>query len=134
MSRNFFSQWVIDLRNSLPQRAVEAKSLSVFRTEIARFLISQRIKGYGEKLARVGLVRVKFQWCTADTISPALHSSLEHLDNKNTSIRLLLINYTSAFNTNISSRLTLKLQDLGPGSVLYNWILSLLTYRPQSAK
>eukprot|EP00061_Rhincodon_typus_P010236 g34372.t1 len=36
----------------------------------------------------------------ADTISLALHSSLEHLVSKDTSVRLLLIDYSSAFNTN----------------------------------
>eukprot|EP00061_Rhincodon_typus_P009325 g32746.t1 len=41
----------------------------------------------------------------ADTISLALHSSLKYLDNKDTYIRLLLIDYSSAFNTIIPSRL-----------------------------
>eukprot|EP00061_Rhincodon_typus_P012573 g38394.t1 len=36
---------------------------------------------------------------TADAISLALHSSLEHLDNKDTYVRLHLIDYSSAFNT-----------------------------------
>eukprot|EP00061_Rhincodon_typus_P009168 g32444.t1 len=49
---------------------------------------------------------------TAESISLALHSSLEHLDNKNTYIRHLLIDYSSTFNTIISSRLISKLCDL----------------------
>ena len=32
MRRNFFIQRVVNLCNSLPQRAVEARSLSVFKT------------------------------------------------------------------------------------------------------
>jgi len=46
--RNFFSQRVVGLWNSLSQRAVEAGTLSVFKTEIDKFLISRGIKGYGE--------------------------------------------------------------------------------------
>jgi len=47
MRRNFFSQRVLNLWNSLPQRAVEAESLSVFKMEIDRFLINKGIRGYG---------------------------------------------------------------------------------------
>eukprot|EP00061_Rhincodon_typus_P007881 g30005.t1 len=69
-----------------------------------------------------------------DAISLALHSALEHLDNKDTYDRLLLIDYSSAFNTIIPTRLISKLQYLGLGSALCNWILSFLTDRPQSVK
>eukprot|EP00061_Rhincodon_typus_P007590 g29433.t1 len=41
--------------------------------------------------------------------SAALHSSLEHLDNKDVYVRLLCINYSSAFNTIIPSRLISKI-------------------------
>eukprot|EP00061_Rhincodon_typus_P005148 g24321.t1 len=56
----------------------------------------------------------KATWCpslstqilsTMDDISLAQHSSLEHLNNKDTYIRLLLIVYSSTFNTIILSRL-----------------------------
>ena len=49
MRRNFFSQRVGNLWNSLPQKAVEAGSLSVLKTEIDRFLINKGIGGYGER-------------------------------------------------------------------------------------
>ncbi|XP_072372170.1 uncharacterized protein [Scyliorhinus torazame] len=68
---------------------------------------------------------------TADAISLALHPSLEHLDNKNSYIRLLFIDYSSAFNTIIPAKLISKLQNLGLGSPLCNWILDFLTHRPQ---
>eukprot|EP00061_Rhincodon_typus_P010495 g34835.t1 len=71
---------------------------------------------------------------TEDAISPALHSSLECLDNQNTYIRLLFIDYSSTFNTIISYRLISKLRDIGFGSALCNWILSFLTHRPQSVR
>eukprot|EP00061_Rhincodon_typus_P006682 g27591.t1 len=47
-----------------------------------------------------------------DAISLTLHSSLEHLDNKDTYISLLLIDYSSASHTIILSRLISKLRDL----------------------
>eukprot|EP00061_Rhincodon_typus_P006449 g27098.t1 len=54
MRRNFYSQRVVDLYNSLLQKAVEAKSLKVFKTEIDSFLIGKTIKRYREKLADKG--------------------------------------------------------------------------------
>ena len=54
MRRNFFSQRVVNLRNSLPQKAVETRSLSVFKTEIGRFLMNKGIRGYGEKAGEWG--------------------------------------------------------------------------------
>ena len=42
---------------------------------------------------------------TANAISLALHSILEHLDNKDTYARLVFIDYSSAFNTIIPTRL-----------------------------
>ena len=54
MRRNFFSQRVVNLWNSLPQKAVEAKSLSVFKTEIDKFLFGKAIKGYREKVGEWG--------------------------------------------------------------------------------
>ena len=54
MRRNFFSQRVVNLWNSLLQKAVEARSLSVFKTEIDRLLINKTIRGYGEKAGEWG--------------------------------------------------------------------------------
>ncbi|XP_051876029.1 RNA-directed DNA polymerase from mobile element jockey isoform X1 [Pristis pectinata] len=49
MRKNFFSQRVVNLWNSLPRTAVEAGSVGVFKEEIDRYLNSQDIKGYGDK-------------------------------------------------------------------------------------
>jgi len=54
MIGDFFSQRVVNLWNSLPQKAVETRSLSVFKTEIGRFLIGMGIKGYAEKAGEWG--------------------------------------------------------------------------------
>ena len=71
---------------------------------------------------------------TEDAISTALHSALSHLDNSNTYARLLFIDFSSAFNTIIPSKLITKLSDLGINTSLRNWILDFLTNRPQSVR
>ena len=48
LRRNFFTQRVVNVWNSLPSEAVEATSLDVFKARIEKFLNSQGIKGYGE--------------------------------------------------------------------------------------
>ncbi len=50
---------------------------------------------------------------TDDAISQVLHSSLTHIDSKNGNYaRLLFIDYSSAFNTIVPSKLAVKLSDL----------------------
>eukprot|EP00061_Rhincodon_typus_P012373 g38067.t1 len=71
---------------------------------------------------------------TVDVISLAQHSSLEQLDNKDTHVRLLFIECSSAFNTIIPTRLISKLREPGLSSALCNWILSFLTHRSQLVK
>jgi len=51
LRKNFFSQRVVNLWNALPQ---EARSLSVFKTEIDMFLINKGIRGYEEKAGEWG--------------------------------------------------------------------------------
>ncbi|KAI4902911.1 hypothetical protein NFI96_020436 [Prochilodus magdalenae] len=68
---------------------------------------------------------------TDDAIALTVHSALTHLDRKNTCVRMLFIDYSSAFNTIIPAKLIPKLTDLGLNSHLCNWILDFLTGRPQ---
>uniref|UniRef100_A0A8C2Q589 Attractin n=1 Tax=Cyprinus carpio TaxID=7962 RepID=A0A8C2Q589_CYPCA len=49
-------------------------------------------------------------------------------------LRLLFIDYSSAFNTIVPIKLASKLMDLGLNSSLCNWILDFLTGRPQVVK
>ena len=49
MRKNLFTQRVVNLWNSLPQKAVEANSLDVFKRELDLALRANGIKGYGEK-------------------------------------------------------------------------------------
>ena len=49
MRRNYFSQRVVNLWNSLPHNSVESESLNGFKKEINIFLITKKGKeGYGE--------------------------------------------------------------------------------------
>ena len=50
---------------------------------------------------------------TEDVISIALHTALSHLDKRKTYVRMLFIDYSSAFNTIVPSKLINKLRTLG---------------------
>ncbi len=72
---------------------------------------------------------------TDDAISQVLHSSLTHIDSKNGNyVRLLFIDYSSAFNSIVPIKLAVKLTDLGLNSSLCDWIQDFLTCRPQVVK
>ncbi len=72
---------------------------------------------------------------TDDAISQVLHSSLTHIDSKNGNyVRLLFIDYSSAFNTIVPTKLAVKLSDLGLNTSLSDWIQDFLTARPQVVK
>ncbi|KAI4880975.1 hypothetical protein NFI96_001097 [Prochilodus magdalenae] len=68
---------------------------------------------------------------TDDAIALTLHTALSHLDKQNTYVRMLFVDYSSAFNTIVPSRLDIKLRDLGLNSSLCSWILNFLTDRRQ---
>ncbi len=59
-------------------------------------------------------------------IAFTLHTALSHLENKNTYVRMLFVDYSSAFNT-----MPAKLQTLGLNISLCSWILDFLTGRSQ---
>uniref|UniRef100_A0A3P9JJJ8 Reverse transcriptase domain-containing protein n=1 Tax=Oryzias latipes TaxID=8090 RepID=A0A3P9JJJ8_ORYLA len=71
---------------------------------------------------------------TEDAISSVVHTTLTHLENKNAYVRLLFVDFTSAFNTIIPQTLTQKLHTLGLNPTLCNWVLDFLTDRLQSVK
>ncbi|KAK3529768.1 hypothetical protein QTP86_003033 [Hemibagrus guttatus] len=70
---------------------------------------------------------------TEDAVSTVLHSVLTHLDN-NTHACVLFVDFSSAFNTVIPSKLTTKFGDLGINTSLCNWIMDFLTNRPQHVR
>ncbi len=72
---------------------------------------------------------------TDDAISQVLHSSLTHIDSKNGNyVRLLFIDYSSAFKSIVPTKLAVKLSDLGLNTSLCDWIQDFLTARPQVVK
>ena len=60
---------------------------------------------------------------TDDTISITLHTSLSHLYKRNTYVRMLFIDYSSAFNTIVPTKLITKLRTMGLNTSFCNWIL-----------
>ncbi len=71
---------------------------------------------------------------TDDAITTALHPALTHLDKTDTYVRLLFIDFSSAFNTIIPQQLIHKLVQLGLNTSLCNWLLDFLTGRPQAVR
>ncbi|XP_031442858.1 lysosomal alpha-glucosidase-like [Clupea harengus] len=64
---------------------------------------------------------------TDDVIARTMHTALSHLDKGNTYVRMLFIDYSSAFNT-IIPRLVSNLIDLGLSTSLCKWISGKLHY------
>jgi gmma-aminobutyric acid receptor subunit gamma/cGMP-dependent protein kinase 2 len=50
---------------------------------------------------------------TDDAIATTLQTALSHLDKRSTYVRMLFIDYSSAFNTIVPSKLIFKLEALG---------------------
>lgn len=71
---------------------------------------------------------------TDDAIATALHLCLAHLENKNSHVRMLFIDFSSAFNTVIPQHLVNKLSAVGISTSLCNWLLDFLTNRPQTVR
>ena len=67
---------------------------------------------------------------TDDAISTTLHTALTLRDKRNTYVRMLFIDYSSAFNTIVPSKLVIKLETLGLDPALCNWVLDFLTAAP----
>ncbi|KAK2894332.1 hypothetical protein Q8A73_016816 [Channa argus] len=66
-----------------------------------------------------------------DAVNMGLHYVLQHLDRPGTYVRILFVDFSSAFNTIIPSLLQLKLTQLSVPSSVCQWITSFLTDRQQ---
>ncbi len=71
---------------------------------------------------------------TEDAIAFTLHIALSHLDKRNIYVRMLFVDYSSAFNTIVPSKLVVKIQALGLNNSLCSWILDYLTGRRQEVR
>ena len=67
--------------------------------------------------------------CVEDAVSHTLHSILEHLDKPKTYVRILFIDYSSAFNTIVPQKLFDKLSRSIDQSLCF-WLLDFLLLRP----
>lgn len=80
----------------------------------------------------------QFAYCpnrsTDDAIATALHLSLDHLENNNSYVQMLFIDFSSAFNRVIPQHLVNKLSEIGISTPLCNWLLDFLTDRPQMVR
>ena len=76
------------------------------------------------------LVMAHINTIIPETLDP-LHTVLSHLDKRNPYVRMLFIDYSSAFNTMVPSKLITKLRTLGLNTSLCNRILDFLMGRPQ---
>ena len=89
------------------------------------------LKGWSHKETRDSNVHNDLTDLQDDAVSIALHTALSLLDKRNAYVRMLFIDYNSAFNTIVSLTLITKLMTLGLNISLCNWILDFLTARPQ---
>ena len=71
---------------------------------------------------------------TEDANSIAIHMAETHLDKRNSYVKMLCIDHSSAFNTIVPSKFDTKLRALGLDTTLCNWILDFLTGRPQALR
>ena len=69
-----------------------------------------------------------------DAITALIHSSITHLEKKNSYVMLLFMDFTSAFNTILPQTLVNKLSSLGIAPSPCSWVLDFLTNRPQSVR
>ncbi len=93
------------------------------------------IRDYICSVLPASLDPLQFAYCsnhsTDNAIVFTLHTALSHLENKNTYVRMLFVDYRSAFNTIVPATLVVKLQTLGQNRSLCSWILDFLTDRSQ---
>ncbi|KAK3525134.1 hypothetical protein QTP86_017771, partial [Hemibagrus guttatus] len=69
-----------------------------------------------------------------DAVNMGLHFILQHLDKSGTYVRLLFVDFSSAFNTIIPTLLQTKLTQLSVPTSICQWITSFLTDRHQLVK
>ncbi|KAG5263066.1 hypothetical protein AALO_G00282140 [Alosa alosa] len=69
---------------------------------------------------------------TEDAISNLMHTTLTHLEEGNGNyVRMLFIDFSSAFNTIVPLTLVTKMKALGLNTTLCHWIFDFLTNRSQ---
>ncbi len=146
-----FTDVALSFVNTLTEQATETVTIRTFTNQkpwvdrSIRDAVNHRTAAYnagllsGNMSFALTLDPLQFAYrpnrSTDDAISQVLHSSLTHIDSKNGNyVRLLFIDYSSAFNTIVPTKLADKLTDLGLNTSLCDWIQDFLTARPQVVK
>ncbi|KAF0035461.1 hypothetical protein F2P81_013219 [Scophthalmus maximus] len=78
----------------------------------------------GTQILQLECVKNRADRSTKDAICSAIHPALTHRDTKNSYVRMMFIDFSSAFNTII-------MDQLGLSTSLCNWLLDFLSERPQ---
>lgn len=107
-------------------------------TSVIMKCLERLVISYVKRNISATLDPLQFAYCANrsadDAISLALHTALVHLENRNAYVRMLFIDYSSAFNTIVPSKLVLKLRGLGLGNSICDWLFDFLTGRPQTVR
>ena len=69
-----------------------------------------------------------------DAMSIVLHTALSHLEQQGTYVRLVFVDYSSAFNSILPNRLFFKMINLGLPQKICVWVKDFLTDKPQSVR
>ena len=100
-------------------------------TSVIMKCFERRVKGHITSTLPATLDPFQFVYrpnrSTDDAIAITLHIALSYLDKRNTYVRMLFIDYSSAFNTIVPSKLIFKLEALCLNPALCHCILDFLT-------
>ncbi len=107
--------------------ALTSVAMNIFERLVLRYLIS-KICLDSHQFA------YKANRSVDDAVALCIHSILQHLEAPNTYVRVLFVDYKSAFNTIIPVKLFDKLKQLGIQHSLAFWILDFLQNRTQVVK
>lgn len=76
----------------------------------------------------------KLKTSTEDAVSTDIHKALSHLEHQQSYVRMLFIDYSSAFNTILPEVLIVKLAQLGLTPNICSWVKDFLRNRSQQVK
>lgn len=97
-------------------------------------LVSQLIKKYLPPSLNPNRYAYRPNRSTENHVSMATHVALSHLEQQDSYVWMLFIDYSSAFNTVLSDFLVTKLLHLGLPSSICMWITDFLTNRTQTVR
>ena len=97
-------------------------------------LVLRHLKEQTDALVDPGQFAYRANRSVDDAVALGLHHILQHLESAGSYARVLFVDYSSAFNTILPSKLNSKLLEMGVNPHLCVWILDFLTDRPQRVR